>query len=141
MRSFLMWMPLVVLVTSLNGQSEVPDPYWISLISFELKVNSEGRRVVSSWSQKRLVQLGDRVAVSILKILEPAELTNPQKVKSYLPIVRTAFTEPVCISLETDKDPKVTVFLLNYLGKNVSDPVVQEEIHRTLEFVKEQTAK
>ena len=142
MRSLaIMWLPFVLFASSLDAGPESQDPYWISLVSSELKVNSGGQRIISSWSQKRLVQMGDRVSVSILKILELADLKDAQKARSCLPIIRDAFTQPELISLEVDRDPKVTLFLLNYFRTEISDPQLQVEVGKTVEFVKQKTTK
>lgn len=119
---------------------DTEDPYWLSLVSSELKMNADGRRVITSWGQKNLARLGDRVSVSILKILGPSELTNPDRVKGCLLLIREAFAQPQFISLEIDKDPKVTRFLLNYWRQNVADPTAQQDIRETLEIVTEKTA-
>jgi hypothetical protein len=95
---------LAVVAASADEEPEGQDPYWIPLVTAQLKMNAEGRRIIHSWSQKRLVQLGDRVSVSILKILEPAELKDPEKVKSCLIVIREAFAQPQMISVETDRD-------------------------------------
>ena len=135
--SLLLTMVPVIADEKPDGQ----DPYSIPLVSAELKMNAEGRRVIHSWSQKRLVQLGDRVSVTILKILEPAELKDPQKVKSCLIVIRQAFAQPQMISVDADKDPRVTLFLLDYWKSQIADPEAQREIQSTLAFVKEKTAK
>src|SRR5271166_5089932 len=105
-----------------SEQFETQDPYWLNMVSVELKLNANGQRVISSWSQKRLERLGDRVSVSILKILEPDELKDPEKVQTCLSIIRRAYVQPHFISFEADKDPKVTLFLLEYWKQNINDP-------------------
>ena len=65
-------------------------------------MNARGERVITSQMQKGLVRLGDRAAVSILKILEPADLKNPQSVKNCLLVIREAFVQPQIISLEAN---------------------------------------
>jgi hypothetical protein len=129
----------LLMVTLVSGQSEAPDPYFMSLVGAELKMNSDGQRVISSWSQKRLATLGDRVSVSILKILQPAELRDPQTVQTCLFIIEEAFTQPNSISLEADKDPRVTLFLLQYFREAISDPDAREKIQNTVHFVKSKT--
>ena len=121
-----------------SGQLETQDPYWTAIIKFEFKMNENGRRVISSWSQRILVRLGDRAAVSILKILEPAEVKDPEKVKACLFIIQQAFAAPQSISLEADKDPRVTLFMLEYWKQNIADPKTQDSIEETLRYVQKQ---
>jgi hypothetical protein len=129
---------LLVLVMGVGGQSG-SDPYSLNLVSFELKMNSGGRRAVHSWSQKRLVGLGDGIGVAILKILEGPDLKNPETVRDFLPIIRDSFAQPQLISKEVDRTPKVTLFLLRYLQQGVQDSQVQQEIRQTIDFVEKQT--
>ncbi len=73
--SLTVWLALVSFMPLLNAQTErADDPYSLGIVSFELKMNSGGRRVTHSWSQKRLARLGDAVSVALLKILGPDEL-------------------------------------------------------------------
>ena len=134
-------MALLAMATMQNGQIDTHDPYSVNLVSAELKMNSSGQRVTTSWGQKGLARLGDRVSVSILKIVEPDELKDPQKVKTCLLLIREAFAQPQFISLDADKDPRVTLFLIDYWKQNVPDPEVQDNIRRTLGIVKENTAR
>ena len=139
--SLIVCLLLTMVIIRADDASEGQDPYLIPMVRAELLMNSEGRRVIHSWSQKRLVQLGDRVSVSILKILEPADLKDPEKVKSCLIVIRDAFAQPEMISAEADRDPKVTIFVLSYWRSQLTDPEAQAEIAKTVEFVKEKTAK
>lgn len=143
MRVFLAVICSLLTMFSVNTDQEPDenDPYLIPMVSAELKLNAEGHRFIHSWSQKRLVQLGDRVSVSILKILEPAEWKDPQKVRSCLIVIRAAFAEPQRISVEADRSPKVTFFVLNYWKSQLTDLDSQTDINNTIEFVKEKTAK
>lgn len=118
--SLIVWLVAVSFVPLLNAQTEgADDPYSLGMVSFELKMNSGGRRVVHSWSQKRLARLGDGVSIALLKILGPDELK--ERVTDYMPIIRASFAEPESISLETNKDPKVTLFLLGCLRQSIGD--------------------
>lgn len=138
----ILWLATVPFISLLNAQTGgAEDPYSLDVVSFELRINSGGQRVTHSWSQKRLVALGDGVSVALLKILEPDELKNPERVKDYAPIIRAAFNQPQSISLESNKDPKVTLFLLGYLRQNVTDSAVQELLQQTEEFVRQKTAR
>lgn len=129
---------LLLLAASVYGQS-MADPYSLNLVSSELKMNSAGPRVVRSWAQKRLVLLGDGVSVALLKLLDDSDFRNPQKVRDLLPIIRDAFSQPNSIAIEADKKPAVTIFLLNYIRVNISDPQAQSDIRRTIDFVEKGT--
>ena len=132
-------MLLFPLLGLIDAQSDATEPDWVNIVRFELKMNSGGRRVVHSWSQKRLVQLGDRVSVALLKILNEQELKNPATVKDFLPIIRRSFASPQFATIETDKKPTVTLPFLEHLREIVEDAQVREEIQQTAVFVKEKT--
>jgi hypothetical protein len=132
---------LLLLVGWLNAESNSSDPDSLDAVRVELQLNSGGRRVTHSWSQKRLVLLGDRMSIAIVKILDEQDLKNPGNVSSFLPLIRTSFSNPQFVSIESDKEPKVTFLLLQYLRQNVEDAQVQQEIEQTIEFVREKTAQ
>jgi hypothetical protein len=113
------------------------DPYSISVVRSWLAMNSGGRRIITSWHQKYLARLGDGVSIALLKILDKEGVTNPQVVRDFLPIIMIAFNHPPFITLEINRDPKVTLFLLNFLRQNVRDTEAQADIERTIEFVKQ----
>jgi hypothetical protein len=130
---------LVTFAISLSAQSEDADPYSIRVVKDALAMRSGGQIVIRSWSQKHLSRLGDSVSIALLKILEGSDLKNPEKVRDLLPIVRDSFSQPQFISIEADRKPKVTLFLLDHLRQNIADAQVQREIEQTMEFVKERT--
>lgn len=130
-----------LMIPLLHAQSEgADDPYFIGIVGFELKMNSGGRRMTHSWSQKRLVQLGDGVSVALLKILSPDDLRNPERVREFVPIIQACFAQPSAISLEANRDPRVTLFLLDHLRQDIDDPEVRELIRQTEELVRQKTA-
>lgn len=140
--SLAVWLAAVSFVPLLNAQIErADDPYSLDVVTFELKMNSGGRRVVHSWSQKRIARLGDGVSVALLKILGPDELTDPERVTEYVPVIRAAFAHPESISLGANKDPRVTLFLLDSLLQKTLEPATQELLRQTEEFVRQKTAK
>ncbi|HWY54049.1 MAG TPA: hypothetical protein VNZ03_06270, partial [Terriglobales bacterium] len=48
---------------------------------------------------------------------------------------------PENISIEEDKNPKITMFLLSYLLDKVNAPELQSRIRWTIQFVKQQTGQ
>ncbi len=128
------------LSTSLNGQSEEADPYSINAVRFELQMRSGEKEITRhSWGAKRMAQLGDGISIALLKILDVRDLNNPKRVRDILPIIRDSFNDTQLISTESDKKPNVTLFLLGYLLQNVSDAQTQQDIRKTIEFVKMKT--
>lgn len=93
-----------------------------------------------SVTEKHVNRLGDRVSIALLKIYDAGELKDPQNIKNYLPIVRAAFVSPRIVRLAEDRKPKVTLFLLTYLGREVRDANLKTQISEAVRYIKEQTA-
>lgn len=122
-----------------HDKPEDSDPYSLRLVSFELKMRSGGKRVIHGSTQKRLPGLGDRVAVAPLKLLDQQQLSDAQTVRDFLPIIENAFLQPQSISIEADKKPDITLFLLYYLRQNIADVETRQAIQQTMDFVKQKT--
>src|SRR6267143_588189 len=125
----------LIFAASAGGQSpDNSDPYSIGLVRGALSTHSMGARV--SHIEKNIARCGDRVSIALIKIYGDADLSNPTMVRQILPVIRDAFSQPQFITTGADKQPNVTILLLNHLQqKMVSDPKVQEEIVQTKEFV------
>ena len=88
----------------------------------------------SGISEKLNARLGDNVSVALLKMYDEHELTNPQNIRLFLPIIRASF--PTQVEFEScRRDPKVTVFFLRWLQGDVRDTRSKHEIAQTLAAV------
>jgi hypothetical protein len=132
---------LLALVGGAGGQLGDTDPYSLNVVKFELQMRLGGQKVIHGFSQKSLFRLGDGVAVALLKILDQEALMDPQTVKGFLPIVKDSFSQPKLISIEADKTPRVTLFLLDHIRRNIADVQVRQDLQQTMEFVKEMTVE
>lgn len=94
-----------------------------------------------STAMKRVTWLGDGVSIAILKILSPESLFDPKTVSDILPIIRDSFSNVNAIRRESDRNPRITLFLLMHLGTEITDPGLREEINQTIKFVREQTTE
>jgi hypothetical protein len=120
--------------------SESPaDPYSLRFVETELRVRSIERSLIHSWTQKRLVRMGDVIGVALLKLLSEEEIRNPRTIRDALPIMRNCFDHPELISIESDKKPKVTNLLLHHLLENIQDSDARREIQETLDFIAQKT--
>lgn len=61
------------------------------------------------------MSLGDRVSIAILKIYTGDELLQPDNAQAYLTLARNAFSMRASVVEKSDLDPKVTLFVLEYL--------------------------
>ena len=82
---------------------------------------------------------GDMVAVAIVKTIPESELTSPTMVKDTLTILREAFACPSrCIAVQNNRQPNVTMLLLEHLRMGASGPI-QTEIDQIKDFISQQT--
>ncbi len=125
---------------ALSGQTQTDDPYELKLVQADLRRISSGSEVDMPGVAKNVQRLGDRISVALLKILDERDLTDLRSVKAFLPLIRQAFSYPSIISIDADKNPKVTLFFLGYLQRNVSDRLVRRQIQETIAFVKQKTS-
>jgi hypothetical protein len=112
------------------------DPYSVNLVGNVLHMRQAQQTVIFSQTQKALGRLGDDAAIAIVKILSGPELVTPSTIDTYLPIIRAAFSTPALIARSDDRKPKVTLFLLQYLAENITDPQCRSRVQETINFVK-----
>ena len=68
------------------------------------------------------------MAIAIIKIHSSEDVKQPAKVKRYLPLLRRAFAIPRLIQRPIDKEPKVTLILLEHLSREVSNSEIRAEV-------------
>jgi hypothetical protein len=120
-----------------NGQDEYTKS--IRLVKQAVALTDEGISLSFTW--KRIGRLGDGVSIALLKIYDADALQNPQNIRNYLPVIRTAFGIPKIVRLTENRKPEVTIFLLTYLEGRVKDENLKAQISDVIEFIKEQTSK
>ncbi len=128
-----------VLLAFAASRSEGAEDDSISVVRTALKLRATGQKIVLSHIQKYIPRLGDRVSIALLKILNEQDLEDPQTVRRFLPIIREAFDSPHFISIQEDREPKVTLFLLKHLEANL--PELKQDILQTMGFIQEKTAR
>jgi hypothetical protein len=94
-----------------------------------------------SVTEKHISWLGDRVSIALLKIYDEDSLKDSQNVRNYLPIMRAAFIAPRIVRLAEDRKPKITMFLLKYLEREITDRNLKAQIADAIKYIGEQTAK
>ena len=126
-------------MTTLAGQVAGDDPYAIKFVRANLHTGGPPDAAEIPAVTKGFQRLGDGVAIALLKILDQQHLTDPETVKAFLPLIQKSFSYPSIISIETNKKPSVTLFLLTYLQGNISDPSLRQEVQRTIDFIERKT--
>lgn len=113
--------------------SESNDRYSVTVVRLALEFLTAGPGVGGTPEIKRylypLFPLGDRVSIAALKIYSAEELTKPENADAYLTVARNAFSERGSVLEKPDTDPKVTLFVLEFLKeKEVSSPGIEKRI-------------
>jgi hypothetical protein len=64
---------------------------------------------------------------------------KPDAIRVYLRLIKDSFAGLEWITIEENKTPRVTVFLLRSLGHDVEDVTLRNEIQQVTDYVKQQT--
>jgi len=129
---------LLTFAIPLNGQLNEADPYSIDFVHKALSLHSQG--IYVSFVEKNIPRRGDQISIALLKIFTDVELSTPEIVRSFLLLIQQSFSQPEAISMDIDKKPRVALFLLNYLQRNISDTQTQRHIEETIKFLQEKAA-
>jgi len=81
----------------------------------------------TSWSEKYLARLGDNAAPGIMSYLRSRQLTK-QDTLTALSLVRMSFANPSLIRHASNRDPKNTLVLLDYLSNRTNDADTKSKI-------------
>ena len=115
------------------------DAYSVSDVMELVKMEDDG--FSSSWWEKANFRLGDRASIALLKLYNEAALKDPKMIKKYLPVLRKAFFDISMVQIVEDRKPLVTMFLLNYLQREVTDKSTKVQISEAIRYIKAQTGK
>ena len=127
---------LVALDTSCHAQSKAcADAYSLETIQNAL---SAPESFSVGWQEAAVNRMGDRAAVSILKLVEADQLAKPEVVNKVLMILQEAFARPEIVAAEEDRVPQVTRFVLRYLSQQFSSPPMRDSINKTSNYIEQQ---
>ena len=102
------------------------------------RMTSEG--MFMSWDEKRLNRAGDLVSLALLQTLSDSEMTAPTTLKLVLAVIREGFACPSrCVVVPSDRQPKITMLLLEHLHNNTSGKA-QSDVDETKRLVLQQTS-
>jgi hypothetical protein len=82
---------------------------------------------------------GDAAAVAVTKVLAGKDL-DADEVNRVLLVITRAFAAPKIIEVNSDREPRTTLFVLKYLASLRVSPELNKKIAETKQFV-EQAAK
>jgi hypothetical protein len=120
------------------GQDSKPGEYELSQLKDSVhRITTQ--HMYLGWDEKAFNRSGDLVAVAIVKTIPESALTSPSTVKEILGILHSAFACPSrCIAAPDNRQPNVTMLLLEHLRTRSSGPM-QGEIDQTTNFISLQT--
>lgn len=122
-----------------SGQDSNPDEFESFSQLKESVHRNTTQHIYTGWDAKAFNRSGDMVAVAIVKAIPESELTSPTTVKEILGILHSTFACPSrCIAAPDNRQPNVTMLLLEHLRTRASGPI-QAEIDQTTEFISLQT--
>lgn len=126
-------LPLMSLPTQAQDEQ---DPYSLAIVRFEIRMRSGESSARHGFSQRQIVRFGDGISIALVKILDARQMLDPGTLDAILPMIREAFSRPDLISIEANKQPQVTLLLLNQIRQQVSDRRIDDQIDETIAFVK-----
>jgi hypothetical protein len=123
------------------NQGVMDDRYSIAAVNSALRFlqrQGVGNSIEAKGYMNALPLLGDRVSVAVLKIYTPDDLVRTENTEAYLTVVRNAFSSRTDILETLDTDPKITLFVLEYLKeKEISSPGIEKRIEYMERCVKD----
>ena len=116
------------------------DPYSLDFVRSALQYfehggfGFEGKRIAwGTLDSPGLNQFGDRVSIALLKIYSREELSHPENASICLSAIRTAFENRSSVLEPSDREPRVTLFLLDYLQENEQSDV---KLEKRIEYIR-----
>jgi hypothetical protein len=121
------------------------DPYSLDFVRSALPYfknggfGFDGKRIAwGTINSPGLNQFGDRVSIALLKIYSREELSQPDNASHCLTAIRTAFENRGSVLEPSDREPRITLFLLDYLQeKEQSDATLEKRIEYIRGCIKE----
>jgi hypothetical protein len=132
MRKYLVFVLLLLVLgtPSASAQTSRCDQECIKTVKELLRGQRLG--VFTGWHEKGNGRLGDSAAVGIQKIFPNGKALASENIRLYLPIIIKAFQNKQMIEKPENRRPNVTLQLLKRLRTNVDDPILRQEIERTI---------
>jgi hypothetical protein len=144
MKTGLLWLFAIALVPLVALSQDWQDCKPDGSYSFK-EINNAVHRVTSThaytgWDEKIFSRSGDLVSVAILQAFTDLELNSPETTQEVLTVLREAFVCPHrCISATSDRQPRVTLLLLEHLHQTASGKM-RSNIEETRSFISQQAS-
>jgi hypothetical protein len=109
-----------------SAQTEIPDAASSAsqLVSVVMRL-PEGSHI--SFYEKAAQLLGDSVAIAVAKAVSPPDLDKVENARRIITVLGDAYSAPALIIAKEDRNPGVTLYLLNYLAEHSVDSLVRQQ--------------
>ena len=84
-----------------------------------------------------LHRMGDDAAVNVLRVIGEKQSLTPTQKETILAILETAFQRPESISNANDKEPRVTLFVLQWISASAENDALKRQATQTRQKVLE----
>jgi hypothetical protein len=99
-----------------------PESYRLALVEASLNEGPPLKRGI------QLHRMGDEVASDLLKTIGANQSLSQTQRNTSLALLQEAFAKPELIKNKSDRDPKLTMFVLQWLSNSDEDPDVKDRI-------------
>ncbi len=106
------------------------DPYSIAFVKSEIAYVRRGFYNTADDKKhlQQLMSLGDAISIAFLKIYTQQELLQADNTMAHLVLARNAFSSRGSVHEASDVEPKVTLFVLEFLKEKTSDLSFEKNI-------------
>jgi hypothetical protein len=128
---------LTLLFMAFSGISfcQVPDQPEISVAALLKQLSS---RYFTGFAEKRVNRLGDAAAVALTRIVADGK-PSPRDIENMLVVLREAFGRPSIVVIESDRQPRTALFVLQYFDSLTVDAELKKKITDAKRYVIEQS--
>jgi hypothetical protein len=134
-RSLLLFVVLLALPSRLLCQAEPLDAE-----SAVRQILTHANGGYNSTDEKELGWLGDASAVALTKIIGGKAIEEGD-IGPMLLVVTLSYSAPRIVKIESDREPRATLFLLHSLDLSTTDTRLKEKIYATRRYVRDQYAR
>ena len=96
------------------------DAYSTAFVKSAVQFMKTGGSTIEAKQYWNLMRLGDAVSIAVLKNYDRDELAQRPNASAYLTVVRNSFMDRSKVHDSSDREPKVTLFILGYLEEKYS---------------------
>ena len=117
---------ILALILSLTLDAQDTTPASTVVNEMRARLLGPGPHFISSFDEKAAQRSGDSIAVAIARTQPRAALRDPAQARLVLMLIGMSFENPTMIAAEEDKNPGVSLLLLDAIVREAPDVTVQQ---------------